>query len=241
MDAALGEGGGSQPQVLEDQIGDAWMTKAQNNPQGLRVLVNEFVASAIGRRLLAAVQPAAVLEVPPELASEVKHDGGAPWLSGPSFASRLIDSPASYVPDMLDAALDLVGLAKVAVLDEWLGFNDGRQARATRVESRYDIRAVDFGHAIGSPNWTTADLDGRAIPTLIRDPNGWLGRVTGDDLEQMAADVQSVTDEDIDEVVRSIPVEWAVTDEERKSLSKYLMERRSVMVVLLEHRAGATA
>ena len=241
MEAARGEGGGSQPQVLEDQAGDSWMTKAQNNPQGLRVLVNEFVAAAIGCHLKAAVPPAAVLEVPPELAVEVTHDGGAPWLSGPSFASRLIDSPAAYVPDMLDAATDPVGLAKVAVLDEWLGFHDGRQARATRVESKYDIRAVDFGHAIGSPNWTAADLDGRPIPTAIRDPNGWLGRVSGDDLEQIAADVQSVTDEDIDAAVESIPVEWAVTDEERKSLAKYLKDRRTVMVVLVEHRAGSAA
>src|SRR5437764_606414 len=81
MDSAtLGEGGGSQAQVLEDEAGDAWMTKAQNNPQGLRVLVNELVATTMGRRLGAAVQPAAILEVPAELAAEVMHDGGAPWL-----------------------------------------------------------------------------------------------------------------------------------------------------------------
>lgn len=238
MDPATGEGGGSQPQVLEDEDGDSWMTKAQNNPQGLRVLVNELVASEIGRLLEAAVQPAAILEVPPDLACEIKHEGGSAWQSGPSFGSRLIDSPAAYVPEMLDAATDAIGLAKIAVLDEWLGFHDGRQARATRAESRYDVRAVDFGYAIGSPNWTAADLAGRPVPTAIQDTNGWLSRVSGDDVEQIAADVASISDGAIDEIVASIPAEWAVADEERKALANYLKERRSVMVILLEHRAG---
>lgn len=239
MDPAANEGGGSQPQVLEDDEGTFWMTKAQNNPQGLKVLVNELVAAALGQRLGAAVQPAAVLTVPNGIASEVHHEGGTPWLPGASFASRLMDSAAPYAPDMLSAASNHVALAKAAVLDTWLGINDGRQARATRNGSKYDVRAVDFGHSLGSPNWTAADLAAKPIPVSVADPNGWVAAVSGDELEQIAADVASVSDGDIDKIVALIPEEWGVTEEERKALAAYLKDRRSVMAVLVDKLAGS--
>ncbi len=153
MDPGQNEGGGSEPQVLEDRdAGGFWMTKAQNNPQGQRVLVNEFVSAALGRRFGAAVQPAAVLDIPSDIAERIKHGSGAAWATGPSFASELMDKAAVYAPDMLADASDPVGLAKVPVLDTWIGINDGRQARGQRVDTKYDIRAVDFGHSLGNPN-----------------------------------------------------------------------------------------
>jgi hypothetical protein len=214
------------------------MTKAQNNPQGLRVLVNEYVSAGLGGRFGAAVQPAAVLDVPVAVAVDVHHEGGAAWQPGPSFASELMDSGAPYTPDMLAAASDRVGLAKAAVLDAWLGQNDGRQARATRDGSRFDVRAVDFGHALGSPHWSAADLAARPVPTAVPDPNGWLGSVTPDELEEIAADVASVSYAEIEALVASIPTEWGTTQEEQNALAAYLKDRRSVMAVLVEALAG---
>jgi len=239
MDPSTGESGGSQPQVLQDEeAGTPWMTKAQNNPQGLRVLVNEYVAASLGQRLGAAVQPAAVLAVPAAVAADVHHEGGAAWQDGPSFASQLMDSAAPYAADMLAAASDRVSLAKVAVLDALLGQNDGRQARGTRDGSHFDVRAVDFGHALGNPQWSAVDLAARPVPTAIPDPNGWLGSVTPDELEEIAAAVASVSDAEIDELVESIPREWGVTQEEQNALAAYLKDRRSVMAVLVEALAG---
>jgi hypothetical protein len=158
MDAAQGEGGGSQPQVLQDSEGESWMVKAANNPQGLRVLVNEYVAAALGARLAAAVQEGAVVSVPAELAQSVTHSDGTHWTTDGAFGSRLLDSAAPYTSDMLPSAANAVALARTVGLDTWLGQHDGRQARAIRCGDGYEIRAVDFGHGLGPPNWTAADL-----------------------------------------------------------------------------------
>jgi hypothetical protein len=214
------------------------MTKAQNNPQGLRVLVNEFVSAALGRRFGAAVQPASVLEVPQDVAQGITHGSGATWSAGPSFASELMDKAAVYAPAMLADARDRIGLAKVPVLDTWIGINDGRQARGLRVDNKYDIRAVDFGHSLGNPNWTAADLQGRLTPTAVNDPNGWLAAATADEREQIAADIESVTDEEIDTIVAAVPNEWGLTADERQTLAAYLKDRRTVLMAIVATMAG---
>ncbi len=59
--------GGAQAHMLTASDGHGYMVKFANNPQSVRVLANEWLASSIGRALGLTIPEPAILYVPPEL------------------------------------------------------------------------------------------------------------------------------------------------------------------------------
>ena len=73
--------GGSQSHLMRASDGHFYITKFQNNPQHVRVLANEFLASRIGLRLGLPMPQAQVIEVSewlvtntPDLRIETVHN-----------------------------------------------------------------------------------------------------------------------------------------------------------------------
>src|SRR5437899_11898876 len=86
--------GGSQPQLMRASDGGFYIVKFQNNPQHVRVLANEFLATRLGLWLGLPMPQVAVIEVPERLIANTPGlrielaAAATPCSSGPQLAPR---------------------------------------------------------------------------------------------------------------------------------------------------------
>ncbi len=231
------EGGGSAAKILGDTEGNQWLVKAPNNPQGIRILANEYVAAALGARIGAFMQPGAVCMVYDEVASAMTLPTGV-WLAGAAFGSALADGTKPYLDSMAPEIRDRDQLLGAIALDTWLSQHDSRQARVRdALGGGYDVIPVDFGHCIGPSNW--ADLAARPPIISVHDPNGWSTGVTAASVNAISDSIVGVTSGELQAIVSSIPDTWGVSEDERAGLIAFLVARRSGAIGALHAFAPA--
>src|SRR5579864_2262085 len=144
--------GGSQAHLLRADDGNLYITKFQNNPQHVRVLANEFLATRLARFLGLPVPGIEIIAIPdwliedsPGLRIELES-GQVRCASGLQLGIRFAaDLWQDRISDHLaDPKFELVknrqDFWRILVFDKWLGNCDGRQAVFTR---RSDQRQYD--------------------------------------------------------------------------------------------------
>ena len=94
------EAGGSGAKILGDTQGRQWLVKAPNNPQGKRILANEYVAAALGARIGAVMQLGSVCIVGEDVAATMTLPSGAAWAAGEAFGSAFADGTKPYLDTM---------------------------------------------------------------------------------------------------------------------------------------------
>src|SRR5579864_396154 len=164
--------GGAQSHLMRGSDGGYWIVKFTNNPQHVRILANEFLASRIGFCLglpMPQVSPIAVsdwlIENTPELHIECAGLK-KPCRSGLQLASRYIADPVTdavfdYLPESLSKKImNIEDFPRCLVLDKWTGNADGRQAVFSR-SSRYlgyKAHFIDQGYCFNAGEWSFPDL-----------------------------------------------------------------------------------
>ena len=169
--------GGAQGQLMLGEDGHAYVVKFQNNPQHMRVLANEFLAS----RLAAAVglsAPEVVLidvdawlvENTPELEVDLgkRRERCQPGLQfGSRFVGGLMPGQVvDYLPEeQLGEVRNLGEFAGILALDKWTGNANGRQAVFVRTQREHRYRAVfiDFGYCFHAGEWRFEDAPLRGV------------------------------------------------------------------------------
>lgn len=166
--------GGSQSHLLRASDGNLYVVKFQNNPQHVRVLANEMLATRLGQALGLPMPTVEVIEVPDWLVthtSELCHQRGGssiPCSTGRQLASRYVqmaDGPTfGYLPDStLAGLLNLKDFPRVLVLDKWTCNSDGRQAQSARSGRSYSAMFIDQGYCFNAGEWTFPDSPLRGI------------------------------------------------------------------------------
>ena len=147
--------GGAQAHLMRCDDDAYYVVKFQNNPQHLRILANEMLATRLAARLGLCVPQVEVIEVRAELIAYTPDLvmqlglGRKPCSAGKNFGSQFPGHPArlavyDFLPDeQLRAVRNLQDFLGVLVFDKWTCNTNGRQAIFFR-ESR-------DGHASGSP------------------------------------------------------------------------------------------
>jgi hypothetical protein len=132
--------GGAQAHLMRCDDGAYYIVKFQNNPQHLRILANEMLATRLGARLGLAVPQVEVVEVRPELIANTPDLaiqlglGRTPCAAGKQFGSQFPGHPArmavhDFLPDeQLAGVRNLSDFLGVLVLDKWTCNTNGRQA-----------------------------------------------------------------------------------------------------------------
>ena len=164
--------GGSQSHLLRASDGASYVTKFQNNPQHIRVLANEMLATRLGLALGLPMPRVEVIEVSDWLVANTPdlrfQLAGAemPCQSGKQLASLYVgpDTPGlmfDYLPrELLESVRNLADFARVLVLDKWTCNSDGRQAiffRTTPRSGRYAATFIDQGYCFNAGEWTFPD------------------------------------------------------------------------------------
>jgi hypothetical protein len=230
--------GGAQSHLMLGSDGNAWVVKFQNNPQHLRVLPNELLATRLGAAIGLTVPPCDVVEVSawliersPEL--EVQIGGRRErCVPGLQFGSQLVGGlmpghVADYLPE--EQLLEVPNLAEFAgalALDKWTCNANGRQALFYRKgrEKRYRATFIDQGFCFNAWEWRFVDAPLRGVyarNAVYREVTGW------ESFEPWLSRIETLAAERVWEIAETIPPEWYAGDLALlEELVEKLQERR---------------
>jgi len=230
--------GGAQAHLMRARDGHFYVVKFQNNPQHLRVLANELLATRLAERVGLPVPATEVVEVgpwlianTPELSIECGLDP-MPCAAGLQFGARYVCDPAhahvfDYLPDSLMTKVkNLDAFAGMLVIDKWLGNCNGRQAVFWKKprEQKYNVSFIDQGYCFNAGDWDFPDSALRGVyarNSVYQYIRGW------DSFSPWLEIVENFDPEVVEEIAGDIPPEW--TGNDWHALSKLvtaIVERR---------------
>ncbi len=163
--------GGAQSHLLKASDGACYVTKFQNNPQHIRVLANEMLATNLGLALGLPMPRVEAIEVSASLIEQSENlrislgDAKIPCCSGKQLGSLYVGCESSamtldYLPrELLQGVRNLSDFARVLVLDKWTCNSDGRQAIFWKAPRRqgYSATFIDHGYCFNAGDWTFPD------------------------------------------------------------------------------------
>ncbi len=182
--------GGAQGHLMLGADEQLWVVKFQNNPQHIRVLANEMLATRLAAAAGLTVPQTEVIEVSKWLIKntpELEVDMGRVRVrcrEGLQFGARYVGGlmpgqVVDYLPEeQLGEIRNLEEFAGMLALDKWTGNANGRQAVFSRKarERRYSASFIDQGYCFHAGEWRFEDLPLRGVYPRNRvyaDVSGW--------------------------------------------------------------------
>jgi HipA-like protein len=232
--------GGSQSQLLRASDGGHYVCKLSNNPQHIRVLANEMLATRLGHLLGLPMPHVQAIEVSAwlvEHSADLRIDlagSSIPCKPGRHFGSLYVQDPASgpvldYLPEeLLNHVTNIDDFPRVIVLDKWTCNADGRQAVFTRRRrGNYSATFIDQGYCFNAGEWSFPDSPLRGVYArnhVYRTVTGW------DAFEPALTRAEQLSVDDIRRIADAVPPEWYEFDTDGlHRLVEALGRRRSII------------
>jgi len=221
--------------------GHAYVVKFQNNPQHVRVLANELLASRLAAAAGLTAPHAELIEVSEWLIAntpEMEMDLGRrrePCRAGLQFGSRFVGGlmpgqVVDYLPgEQLSEVRNLGEFAGVLALDKWTGNANGRQAVFQRKQRERQYRAwfIDFGYCFHAGEWKFEDAPLRGVyhrNEVYRGVRGW------DDFEPWLTRMETMAEDVLWAAANETPPEWYGGDTaEVETLVEKVLARRNMI------------
>ena len=215
--------GGAQSHLMLASDSNLYVVKFRNNPQHVRVLANEFLATRLAAAVGLAVPPCDVIEVTewlventPELCIE-ERGGTRRCQAGLHFASRWVGGlmpgqTVDYLPqELLLEVRNLAEFAGVLALDKWTCNINGRQAvfQKGRRERRYSATFIDQGYCFHAGDWKFIDASLGGVfagNAVYRGVTGW------NSFEPWLSRIENLPPETAWNIAEMIPPEWYGAD-----------------------------
>jgi len=231
--------GGAQGQLMLGADGHVYVVKFQNNPQHIRVLANEFLASRLAQAAGLTAPETELIEVSRWLVEntpELEMDLGRTRVrcqAGLQFGSRFVGGlmpgqVVDFLPEEQMAEVrNLAEFAGILALDKWTGNANGRQAVFARKQREHRYRAVfiDYGYCFHAGEWKFEDLPLRGVyyrNDVYRTVAGW------ESFEPWLTRLETMAAETVWAAASQIPPEWYGGDlSEMEALVEKLLLRRS--------------
>ncbi len=239
--------GGAQSQLMLGADGHLWVVKFQNNPQHLRVLANELIATRLAEAVGLAVPVTDIVEVTEWLVAntsdmlmDLGRGASERCAAGLQFGSRFVGGAGpgqvvDFLPEPQLAEVNNVGeFAGMLALDKWTGNCNGRQAVFERRprERRYKATFIDQGFCFNAGEWTFPDSPLRGV--YLR--NSVYAGVTGwKSFEPWLSRIEQMQPETLWGIAEAVPPEWYGGDTlEIERLMETLLARRSKVRELID-------
>ena len=212
--------GGAQSQLMLGADGKLWVVKFKNNPQHVRVLANELIATRLAEAVGLTVPVSDVVDVTDwlvENTSGMQMDFGRGQQercsAGLQFGSQFVGGlmpglVMDYLPEQqLAEVKNLAEFAGMLALDKWTGNCNGRQAVFERRprERRYRATFIDQGFCFNAGEWTFPDSPLRGA--YLR--NSVYAGVTGwKSFEPWLSRVENLPADKLWAIAEAVPPEW---------------------------------
>ena len=212
--------GGAQSQLMLGSDGKLWVVKFQSNPQHVRVLANEMIATRLAAAIGLTVPVCDVVQVTEWLVAntaEMQFEAGRgelrPYDAGLQFGSQFIGGlmpghVVDYLPEQqLSEVRNLREFAGMLVIDKWTGNCNGRQAVFSRKarERRYGATFIDQGFCFNAGEWTFPDSPLRGVYArnlVYAGVSGW------ESFEPWLSRAEAMEAEVLWNAAEGIPPEW---------------------------------
>ena len=232
--------GGAQSQLMLGADGKLWVVKFQNNPQHIRVLANELIATRLAEAAGLTVPATEVVEVTEWLVANTldmnvslgkgrveKCSAGLQF--GSAFIGGLMPGQVmDYLPEpQLDEVRNLHEFAGMLVVDKWTGNCNGRQAVFERKprERKYKATFIDQGFCFNAGDWTFPDSPLRGVyarNSVYAGVTGWRS------FEPWLSKVEQMDASKLWAIAETVPPAWYGGDPaELERLGETLLKRRS--------------
>jgi hypothetical protein len=231
--------GGAQAHLMRGDDGHFYVVKFQNNPQHLRVLANELLATRLAESVGLPVPVTDIVEVrewlikhTPELRVDLAGLS-THYKPGLQFGARYVCDPAEgqvfdYLPEsMFSKVKNLAAFPGMLLVDKWLGNANGRQAvfwKKTN-ERKYTATFIDQGYCFNAGEWNFPDSALRGVYArnfVYQDVRGW------ESFAPWLSRVETMDPAVIHEIAGTVPPVWTGNDwGEMERLAAMIVERRS--------------
>jgi hypothetical protein len=238
--------GGAQSHLMLGADDHLYVVKFQNNPQHVRVLANELIATRLAEAVGLSVAGGEVIEVSEWLIAntaelDIETRGGrARCAPGLQFGSRYVGGlmpghVMDYLPEeMLLDVRNLAEFAGMLAFDKWTNNENGRQAvfsKKTR-ERRYAATFIDHGYCFNAGEWRFSDKPLRGIfgrNSVYAEVRGW------ESFEPWLGRIEALAPERLWSIAGAVPPEWYGGDSAAlERLVEQLLERRGLVRELIE-------
>ncbi|HEX3469964.1 MAG TPA: HipA family kinase [Silvibacterium sp.] len=238
--------GGAQGHLMLGADGNAYVVKFQNNPQHIRVLVNELMATKLAAAIGLSAPACDVVDVTEWLignTSDLDLDLGPRrerCQAGLSFGSRLVGGlmPGhllDYLPEeQLVEVRNLQEFAGILAFDKWTCNANGRQAVYSKKlrEKRYMATFIDYGYCFNAGEWIFRDAPLRGVfarNVVYKGVTGWQS------LEPWLSRIEELEPNTIWEIAETVPPEWYGGDVTAiEALVEQLVKRRGRVRELID-------
>jgi hypothetical protein len=226
--------------------GNVYVVKFQNNPQHMRVLANELLASRLATAAGLTAPEAVLVEVSSWLVEntpEMEIDLGRTRVrcqAGLQFGSRFVGGlmpgqVVDFLPEEQMAEVrNLREFAGILALDKWTGNANGRQAVFQRKqrERRYRAVFIDYGYCFHAGEWRFEDLALRGVyyrNDVYREIASW------ESFEPWLTRLETLPAETVWAAANEVPPEWYGGDlSEMEALVEKLLARQKRIRELIE-------
>jgi hypothetical protein len=232
--------GGAQSQLMLGADGKLWVVKFQNNPQDLRVLANELIATRLAAAVGLSVPLCDVVEVTDWLVAntldmfvELPRGERKRYQAGLQFGSQFVGGlmpgqVVDYLPEQqLEEVRNLAEFAGMLCIDKWAGNCNGRQAVFERKgrERKYRATFIDQGFCFNAGEWTFPDSPLRGIYPR----NLVYARITGwQSFEPWLSRLEAMEADTLWEIAEAVPPEWYGGDTAQiERLMEQMLRRKS--------------
>jgi hypothetical protein len=212
--------GGAQSQLMLGADGKLWVVKFQNNPQHIRVLANELIATRLAAAVGLTVPASDVVEVTEwlvantlDLRLELPRGQQERYRAGLQFGSQFVGGlmpgqVVDYLPEQqLEEVRNLAEFAGMLCIDKWAGNCNGRQAvfeRKTR-ERKYRATFIDQGFCFNAGEWTFPDSPLRGVYArnlVYAGVTGW------ESFEPWLSRIEAMEAGTLWQIAEEVPPEW---------------------------------
>lgn len=245
--------GHAQAHLLRADDGHHYVVKFRNNPQGPRILINEWITSCLLKASGIVTPPSAVVRVTPEFLranpTVLLRDGDqqVPVEPGLHFGSRFPGDPDrtsvyDFLPDsLLGQTANLDHFRAMLVYDTWLGNTASRQCVFYRAKAatkltfkrpaRWLASMIDHGQVFNGPHW---DFPDRPAHTTYSRSAVYLAVQSLDDFQPWLDQLIQFPEGLIRQASEEIPAESIGLDQDNlKRLLDELCRRRNHISTLL--------
>jgi len=223
-----------------------YVVKFQNNPQHIRVLANEFLATRLAAAAGLTAPEVELIEVTDwlvEKTPDLEMDLGRTrerCKPGLHFGSRFVGGlmpgqVMDFLPEEQMAEVrNLDEFAGILALDKWTGNANGRQAVFARKqrERRYRAVFIDYGYCFHAGEWRFEDIPLRGVyyrNDVYREISGW------ESFEPWLTRMETMPADTVWDAASEVPPEWYGGDlSEMEALVEKLLARRSRIRELIE-------